>query len=694
MGRRGRRRERESRRHASGADSDPRRAAERLTTAFETHDAFTLLSGLNLASSLELRSPRERRSTKLPSFVVEYAHGYAASRPQRAPIAGVGALVSVGALADDAELVASRLLRPLGLRGPIAEAMSKDELDAQTALRIWQLFAHDPGASDAERRRLLEALGPYDSELRSLLGFTSVEADAVIHAFDALTILGLAEVFELDPREPDAMHARLVAQARHGKTLVTLPSELGQRVSFNEDMIGYAASLRLGEELTRNALRAFLGCFSMEFGDVDAERDPARVIWAVRDRPLLRDAEGWHMWTVPYNLVFAVRPVCERILRERGGKVAHTYEKKKGRRLEIESLQILHNGLQADSTWRTLDYATPTNPGERVEGDGLVLVDSVALAVESKTGELSPSAEQGSAKALAKKLEETIIEGAEQGQRTREALTSNVAVSGIDLWTHQRRPIAPERLSRILPIVVVLEPMGAVSAALWRLVKVDTDYWPWVVNVDDLSWFDAHLAMPARLLHYAVVRQRIAAAGRMGALDEADWFWLCFSQGAAAVAEKMATMAILDAQQKVFIGPDVRRGRPLPGRLAQMATEQLLIALHQHRPPGWTEVALALLDLSREADRRLARAVRAVRGRGPKAQRGMWLVERPAVPQGSVLLVGVGDQHALHSELQAQVDSLRDRDDFNNVSRACAVIFDPRDEESVHCDWWRLGAAA
>lgn len=672
------------------AEVEEELAAERLAAAFNSHDAFTLLAGLTLSSSLELPSRAERLSAKLPSFVVEYAQVYAARRSTRLPENRSENLQDQAEMAGAAELMAVRGLRPLGLdKGPV-EGQSGDQWGAQLALRQWQIFSHDPGPSQAERSRLTTSLGPFGAELRGALGFDAMHAEAVIESFEVLTLIGLRHVFGLTANDSDDLLGELREKAAAGEILESLPSELGEHLSFSAEMLSYAVAAR-GHELPDGALSAFLDRFSMPFGAVAADRDVARALWDVRERPLLHDAEGFYLLSVPYNLAFAVRPVCETALRGLSG-IGARYDKQKARALETEALEELHNGLMVDGSWGTLDYPSAIHPGQSVEGDGLVLLDSVVLALECKAIELSPSARQGSAEALATKLQDTIISGAAQGQRTRRALLEEDEVTGIPLWEERREKIETGRLSRILPVVVVLEPLGAVTSALWRLVELpDSDApWPWVVNIDDLRWFDRELLMPARLLHYMVVRGRIAASGRLGTPDEADWFWMYYSQGASAINEKIELLSQFTVtHQTQFIGPDVRRGGKLPGELALTGLEDLLVELHESRLPGWVEVAFALLDLPREHTDRIADEIRVARKTSCSGD-STWISVAPVIGDGSLLLLGVGAEDALRGELQGKLAGAVVSAVDCGAARVCALGIDATTGKVALCDWHEL----
>jgi hypothetical protein len=672
-----------------GNGRDVAAATARLGRAFDGNDAYDLLAALTLASANQIPSRHDRLSAKLPSAVVEYAHGFALRRSRRGPSTPSEEPQSLAELVDDAELAAARSLLPLGLDDGALDGLTSDERDAQAALRIWQLFAHDPGPFAYELERVVVALGPFADELTMTLGFTATQATAIVLSFDVLGTIGLRNLFELESEGGPELRDELATLIGSGKALDRVPPQLGAHVSFDAGAIGRCVRAQ-GIELPDSALAAFLERFSLPFGAIPPDRDAARALWDVRERPLLRDDDGFYLWTVPYNLAFAIRPVCERALRDVGGAVATAYDKEKGAALEREALMTLHNGLTVDGSWGTLEYESDRHPGQSVEGDGLVALDSVALTVESKAVELSPSARQGSAKALAKKLEDAIVKGAAQGARTRTALLGDEVVTGISVGEERRETITTTELSRVMPVVVVLEPLGAVTSALWRLIKLSepTDPWPWVVNIDDLRWFARELELPIRLLHYAVVRQRIAASGRLGAIDEADWFWMYYSQGAAAVQEKLELMKLVSAQRTQITGPDVRRGSPLPGRVIQLANEELLIDLHRDRPSGWVEVAFALLDLPPERDRHLARRLHTAL-RQPSGS-ATWLSEVPAFEGGSSLVVGVGSKGLVDAELTIRMEAAREDAIDAGAARICGLAIGFGGDQPATCAWVAL----
>jgi hypothetical protein len=659
---------------------DHNEALQRLESLFEEQDAFAILTALSLGSFYELPSRRNRLDGRLPSFVVEYAHGFAARRPLRGGSAGGSPLL----MEELSEVTETACAKDLASKSVLRNVGNSEEADAkaQQKLRIWQIFSHDPGRPENERARFRAALDPFAEELEERLGFNAAHADAALYAIDALTFAGLAECFGFEPDEMEHLRERLAQKIRVGDALKMVPPDLGERVSCDPETLS-AIAAAMGFSLPEENLRVFLNRFSLGFGDIAADRDPVRALWDVRERPLLRN-EDRYLWTVPYNLAFAIRPVCERALREAGGDIPARYDKAKAQALEAEALKELHNDLMVDGSWRTLIYPHAEHEDQEVEGDGLVLLDSVALAVECKAVELSPSARQGSAKALAKKLQDALVKGAEQGQRTREALLGGEDITGVVLWEQEREPIAPAHLSRVLPIVVILEPLGAVTSALWQLIDPSEAQGPapWIVNIDDLAWFDRELCMPARLLHYAVVRQRIAAAGQLGAVDEADWFLIYRSQGAAALYEKLELLSGLTAGYTNFVGTTGRRGSRLPGEPARMRCESLLIALHEARHTGWIEAALALLDLDEDADRLLADAIES-----GSREEDRWLTFPPMVANGSFLIAGIGDPDSMRDDLEQQVDEFREAALAAGAALICCVGIDKTSKEPALCHW-------
>lgn len=653
-------------------------AARRFEAAFDRYDAFTLIGGLGLASSLPLRSLLERTSERLSASAVEYACLAALRRDTRAPLVASTDPLPLLEFADHAEAAAfSELRLSDGAHAQIA-SLPRQEQEAHLWLRVWQLTSYDPGPPLMELKRLVTTFAPFRNELRAALGFDAEEGAAMAEIFAASEQLAAYGALGVTPDQPKEV---VMERARRVGLPGGIRPDLGRQLEFDVEKLSYWGGARLGRNIPVVTAAAFLDRFRLDFG-AELHREPARALWSLRARPLLHDGRGRYLSSSSRNLIFAVRPVCEQAIRALGGRVSVGYAKAKGAALELESLETLRDALMVDGVWRTLDYRSLA--GAKVEGDGLVRLDSVLIAVECKAVEFSASAREGDARALAAKLADVIAKGTEQSARTRMAVAARTEISGVDLASRQRERIEVGEISRVLPIVVTLESLGAVSNALWRMIDLSgpSADCPWVVNIDDLRWFDQQLGMPARLLHYIVVRQRISSGGRYAAGDEGDWLWSYMSQGAAGIDASFAGAESLGFSDTFVLGPDFSRGGDLSGARTDLANEALLSSLHQTRQPGWLEVALALLDLDRDADERLARDIEAALT-ATVAGSARWFTVPATVRGGSRLLVGVGESGALGSEFADRFETLRRLD----ASRVCAVAIDCHTAQPLICRW-------
>jgi hypothetical protein len=624
-----------------------------LASFLATHDAFDVLATLALVGGFGYRASGGKAVEPLAGFVIEHAQALAlrsAGRAARA--ADRGRSGEIAKLVSAAELATASAFR---VSNDEARDATGDLWEARLRLRLWQRGGYDPGPADMELERVTSLFDDFAVPLDAALGFTPREAVAIVWAFNALTAVGVAHFFGIAPQllsDPVLLAERLSGDIASGKILRTIPRGISVDVSFNTTMLEFYASHMAreefpGVEIRRSAVEAFVDRFSWGFGDFPASQDPFRDLWKVRDKPLVRDTRtGLTMLPVSYNLAHAVAPAFEEALRSVGGLTAEGFSKAKARHIEEEAIAPLARFARPDGVWRSLSYI-PADKSQRAEGDGLIRVDSLFIAVEAKAVELSQSARMGDARAVTGKLQAAILDGAKQAERTISAMRSRVTITGVTP-KGKREEIAFVDGADFLPLVVTLESLGAVTAGVSKVID-DAGAAVVALNVDDLRWFAEQCSLPAELLYYLVLRRRMATDSA-AAFDEADWFWLYRSLGARAFSERVELYR--QYEFSMVIGTHERRGRDVEPAEQPLLT--LLEALDKARPAGWLGASFALLDRDLDEATEIAAWLR--RRTAAKQPSSRTLVPSGADAPEIDLIVGGASELRNHPRLNLCVD--------------------------------------
>jgi|GEM_PF-5038438 len=567
-------------------------------------DAFDVISSVALAAYLDRRSDSGSHP-QLASYVVEYVTVHLLRRDRRAPVeadpnpAGWNGDMQALDFLLNRTLITSRDAE--GRSSPSTESLTQAQRMSQFRYMTQQLFAHDPVPPERELDRLMTLFQPFEERLYQHLGVTAIMAAAICTATSVVKAEGLASFFDLgDIGDPLAVRAELQCRADRRD-----PPELGLIIheGIGEAIQTSPAKLATIIGIPAANVEAFLAPLAIRFGEI-RDGDPWQQIRVLRSKPVLEDGKGNWLVPVPYDLLYVVRGVLEDALRDIG--LLEDFQKRRAEYLEEEARSIFKEALKPDLVLRSLSYEHSEDGEVKFpEADALVVVDGIAFACEDKAGGLSPAARGGEPRALAKAFNRLLLEAIEQAERTRAALSGGQIISGVDEST-KTIEIDPDQVSRVVPIAVTLEDLSGPSSKLWELMDkeptgVAPEDWPWIVNIDDLGWFADELPLAAELVHYVIVRQRLASAGEMTIGNEADWFRFYRNQGAARAQAIVENAQEGNFNTRLLSVSDARRGRfdpDLPP--ADLAVTPLLKRLDEERPVGWLTTSLALLDLHPE----------------------------------------------------------------------------------------------
>ena len=568
------------------------------------HDAYDVIASLALGAYLDRESDAGHHP-QLNSYVVEYGATTLLRRTCRAASEGQpnantwdGEIQTLDFLLNRT-LIVSRDVE--GAAALASESLTDAERRAQYRYMGMQLFGHDPVPPEREIERLMVLFSPFEEALYQRLGFTAVMAAAIYSAMSMKKAEGLAGYFGLaaglDPLEVRVELQKQASKRDPAQPGLILHEGLGSAMSVSSvdvgEMIGFPAEV----------VDRLFGRLKIGFGDI-RDGEPWQQIRRFRHTPLVEDESGNWLAPVPYDILYVIRGLLEDALRDEG--LLEPYQQARAKYLEEATRESFEAALSPDFSLRSLAYEHPEDGEVKLpEGDGLIVVDGITLACEAKAGGLSPAARGGEPKALAGAFNKLLFEAIEQAERTRDALTSGRIVKGVDETT-KTVEVDPTELSQVVPVAVTLEDLSGPSAMLWELMDreptgVDPADWPWIVNIDDLHWFSEELPMAAELVHYVLVRQRLASAGKISVGNEADWFRFYRNQGAARAQEIIEGAQEGEFHSTALVVSDARRGRFDPDLPPiELAVAPLVKRLDEERPAGWLAASLALLDLHPE----------------------------------------------------------------------------------------------
>jgi hypothetical protein len=496
-----------------------------------------------------------------------------------------------------------------------------------------------------------------DAECRAVLGFTGQEAVEVMEAVRTLSVAKLADRFDRMEAARDASLPALQAWRRRHRDDTQIPPE--EHRSAVREVIGAV------EDLTTNISRATVIDPAVVAEQTGHDRSTVEAVLdaytatrftdiaellerffrgdnPLRTAPIVTDTQGRRMLVHDALALPAVREVIETRLKAASRQDA--YERHRGQWVENAAVDLLAGVFPGADVFRGFQYfvpdpraATPeTDPEKytkRVEGDGLIIVDDVALIIEVKSVTLTAEARGGVARRLRGKLRDIVTEAANQAGRLRERILADKRIRLKDgQW------IDVSGIREIHTIAVGLEDLSGVTTATTMLLAagvLQPGHIPWTVSVHDLRIVCELLDRPSELLLYLRRRTEPEATWKYRAVDELDLFLLFLELG-------------------LYVEPDPREraqalpwsGQPSAADLRRFAAQQPELVISQTAPldvwydsqldptaeaatkpqleadqkvldlvdlvsatnaPGWLSTAVSLLEGDAKVQRRLGR---------------------------------------------------------------------------------------
>jgi hypothetical protein len=456
--------------------------------------------------------------------------------------------------------------------------------------------------------------------------------DAWNDRFTALKELG--RLAESSAPEPDDLPPEVLA--RGGELWAKVWNNPAGCSTFADDVIAQRANLDIG------TVRTVLDLFTTPLTARPPEeaaleffqgRSPLRV------RPILRDPGGSSVVVHGGLLIPAIRERVEEALR--ADQLAwDIYSKHRGRYLEVAAADLVAAHLPGCASHLGLEYfvpaaATETGPAQYtklVEGDGLLIVDDVAVVIECKAVALRAPSRTGDPLRLRQDLRRIVTDAAEQSERLRRRILDD---GGLRLRDNSWLDLTTVR--EVHTIAVSLEDLSGIATVTTHLVAaglLTDDSLPWTVSLHDLRIISEVIDRPAELLLYLRRRTEPDITRRFHAVDELDFFLHFFASklyaehdpelthrelpqlGAPSVRDKrkyrqQALEFITSHTDSLDAWYMYRLGhRRTPAEKPRLNADQALLRvvdeLAARREPGWLAMSATLLNGNTATQRRFA----------------------------------------------------------------------------------------
>ncbi len=253
--------------------------------------------------------------------------------------------------------------------------------------------------------------------------------------------------------------------------------------------------------------------------------------------------------------------------------------------------------------------ADPAAVGKQVEGDGLFIIDDVAIVVETKGKSMAEQSRRGDVTRLSRDLAATIGDACEQARRIERLIETNRGI-----WLADKSWLDLSHIREVRCVAALLDDVGPLGTAIGRLQQagiVSEDKPPWITSLHDLTTIAAVCDRPAEFLHYLRVRTDSPVTTHFWALDELD-LYMIFLQGDLWVdAGEEGTVNMVDdhcVELNAWMDRHEHEGTELPEKPsfnAVPAMLELVDEIASLRHPGWLRCGADLLSLSGEVQQQV-----------------------------------------------------------------------------------------
>lgn len=495
-----------------------------------------------------------------------------------------------------------------------------------------------------------------DADIKTVLGFVGLDAISVMEAARLYSVDNLQERFDrflelrdailpIMGRDPARPGRRSTPRAPAGasrplseedqatlhrfrEALEDLTTNVGDTAPLDVDAIAQRANVT--PEVVVRVLETF------EFQErltIDEAVD--RFFTGdnpLRTAPVLRDREGRFALVHDGLVLPAIREKVETALEDAGLRTK--YQTHRGRWVEARAIDLLARHFPGAELHRGFKYFVPDPKAstlqeepekftKRVEADGLIVVDDIAIVIEVKSVALTAEARGGGALKMRNKLRAIITDAAEQATRLRERIEKDRRVRLDDNeW------IDCSNVREIHCVAVGLEDLSGVVTATAELVHagiLPRSGIPWTVSLHDLRAISEITDRPAELLLYIRRRTNYETTVKYLAIDELDLYLLFLAEGLfvepdpVAAAEKYPLLGeptVAELRRRKAERPGIVLGRtgPLddwynhqhrtshenpPSKPAYAGPAELLAlvdTLTTAAVPGWLAISATLLE--------------------------------------------------------------------------------------------------
>ena len=397
-----------------------------------------------------------------------------------------------------------------------------------------------------------------------------------------------------------------------------------------------------GQFADRQAIKSVMDMLAYEFGDLrDYAKERVMLNNPVWERPFIKIADEAYFSVLVGHIPHYISSLLEGFIRV-DPVLDRKYRDRKARYLEDEVERLFRDGFPKGKIYRGSMW--DDGSGNKGENDLTMVLGSVAIVVEAKSGLLSPSAQRGAPERFAQRVKNLIIEPAEQARRFIQILEGTQGPRVFVTKSGSENTIDVSGVRYFLPLTVTMEQFGFLSnvrdLAEAGISDLQASELAQVVSLTDLMVIFEILGLQSEKVHYFFRRRELGARLKLHGYEMdilAFYLERGFNIGETefsgdTMVNLIPASTLLDPY---FVGQQLGVSVAKPGLSLTPRWTDILESLDEGRKQDWLDAALLLLNVPFDDQQKLERrfvklADRVRRGKAMKQHTCVELLTAPA----------------------------------------------------------------
>ena len=369
-------------------------------------------------------------------------------------------------------------------------------------------------------------------------------------------------------------------------------------------------------EVPEACAKAFLDCFSLDFGQPEATDPWPHATHPLQTKPIIRYNNDSYFLAAPHLLAWSIKLNFEERLKSEPGAPWKNYEEYRAKLVIRKAIEYLSTVMPLNENYEELYY---TFEGNRYELDGLFIFDRYVLLMEAKAGSVSDASRRGATKSLESDLKALVRDPSRQAARAKKYIESTAQPT---FTTKDNRPVLIDKSTplEVMTMALTLDNLAMFTSdmsSIKQMGLLTPDSISWTLYLPDLKIITELMQNSSQFWHYFRWRRSLFGMNNIFGTDEVNWLGIYIKQGPSDVKQtpesyRLTFTSYTTEMDDYFLYRAGQRSKaaPRPEQEIPGPMEGVIQAIEKSATRGFTAVTELLLDLTITERRKLSALLR------------------------------------------------------------------------------------